>query len=77
MKIHLLVIDPQNDFCDPNGSLFVPGADEDIKRLAEMVHRLKDKLDDQSKGVRLLRAVVFSGEPFASQEWGSESYSTA
>jgi len=46
MKIELLVIDPQNDFCDPNGSLFVPGAEEDMKRLAEMVVRLKDKLDD-------------------------------
>lgn len=46
MKIHLLVIDPQNDFCDPNGSMFVPGADDDMKRLATMVSRLKDKLAD-------------------------------
>ena len=46
MKIELLVIDPQNDFCDPKGSLFVPGAEDDMKRLAEMVVRLKDKLDD-------------------------------
>jgi len=46
MKIHLLIIDPQNDFCDPNGSLYVPGADEDAKRLASLIHRMKDKLDD-------------------------------
>lgn len=46
MKIELLVIDPQNDFCDPKGSLFVPGAQNDMKRLAAMVIRLKDKLDD-------------------------------
>jgi len=46
MKIELLVIDPQNDFCDPKGSLFVPGAEDDMKRLAAMVIRLKDKLDD-------------------------------
>jgi nicotinamidase-related amidase len=46
MKIHLLVIDPQNDFCNPNGSLFVPGADKDIDRLSQMVRRLKGKLDD-------------------------------
>ncbi len=46
MKIHLLIIDPQNDFCDPNGSLFVPGAQEDIGRLATMIDRLRDKLDD-------------------------------
>ncbi len=29
----LFVIDPQNDFCDPKGSLFVPGASEDMARL--------------------------------------------
>jgi len=46
MKLHLLCIDPQNDFCDPNGALAVPGADEDMNRLAAMVLRLKDKLDD-------------------------------
>lgn len=45
-KIHLIVIDPQNDFTDPNGSLYVPHAEEDMKRLATMVHRLKDKLAD-------------------------------
>jgi nicotinamidase/pyrazinamidase len=45
-KIHLVVIDPQNDFCNPNGSLYVPGAEEDMKRLAGMVTRLKDKLAD-------------------------------
>lgn len=48
MKVHLLVIDPQQDFCDPNGSLFVPGADKDMDRLAAMVLRLKGKLDDIS-----------------------------
>ncbi len=45
-KIHLLVIDPQHDFCDPSGSLFVPGATEDIERLAALVNRIGDKLDD-------------------------------
>jgi nicotinamidase/pyrazinamidase len=46
MNVHLVVIDPQNDFCDRNGSLFVPGADEDCKRLAAMVQRLRDRLTD-------------------------------
>lgn len=71
MKIELLVIDPQNDFCWPGldmsnllpnvvdlieqtididiikpGALYVPGADKDMERLANMVHRLKDKIDD-------------------------------
>lgn len=46
MNVHLLTIDPQNDFCDPTGALFVPGADEDMKRLAEMVRRVGNKLND-------------------------------
>ena len=46
-KIHLLIIDPQNDFCDPqNGNLYVPGAEQDMLRLATMVDRLRDKLAD-------------------------------
>jgi len=45
-SIHLLVIDPQNDFCDPRGSLSVPGADADMRRLAAMVRRLGNKIDD-------------------------------
>ncbi len=45
MNINLVVIDPQNDFCDPNGSLFVPGADKDIERLAKMVDRIGDRID--------------------------------
>lgn len=46
MRIHLLVIDPQNDFCDPNGALYVKGAEADIGRLSKMVNRLKGKLAD-------------------------------
>ncbi|WP_028316718.1 hypothetical protein [Desulfatibacillum aliphaticivorans] len=45
MKRHLLIIDPQNDFCDPNGNLYVPGAEEDMKRLADMIVRIKDEID--------------------------------
>lgn len=46
LRIHLLVIDPQNDFCDPNGSLYVKGAEDDMGRLAKMASRLQGKLDD-------------------------------
>jgi nicotinamidase/pyrazinamidase len=46
-RIELLVIDPQVDFCDPKqGALYVPGAERDMKRLAKMITRLKDKLAD-------------------------------
>ena len=34
---HLFIIDPQNDFAKVGGSLFVPGADKDMARLAAMV----------------------------------------
>jgi len=47
MNVHLLIIDPQNDFCDPErGSLYVPGAAEDMARLADMVARCSDRLSD-------------------------------
>lgn len=45
-KLHLLVIDPQNDFCDPKGSLSVPNALEDMERLSTLIDRLSDKIDD-------------------------------
>jgi nicotinamidase/pyrazinamidase len=46
VKAQLLIIDPQIDFCDPKGALFVKGADDDMKRAAKMVTRISDKLDD-------------------------------
>lgn len=45
-NIQLVSIDPQNDFCHPNGSLFVDGAQEDMRRLAKMVARIGHKLTD-------------------------------
>ncbi len=78
MKIHLLIIDPQVDFCWPGaeeafasylgsltddqrqavlegyaiagiaapGALYVPGAHDDMIRVAQMIERIGDKLDD-------------------------------
>lgn len=46
MNVQMIVIDPQNDFTNPKGSLFVQGADEDMKRLAKMINRLGSKIDD-------------------------------
>lgn len=50
-KIHLLFIDPQNDFMDVNhlgqpGPLAVPGATDDAKRSAELIRRIGKKVDD-------------------------------
>jgi nicotinamidase/pyrazinamidase len=33
----LLLIDPQYDFCNPKGSLYVPGAENDIERIAQLI----------------------------------------
>lgn len=45
-KIHLLVIDPQNDFADSNGTLFVPGADQDMARLTAFLNKNRSKIED-------------------------------
>lgn len=39
MRRHLVVIDPQRDFCKPEGALYVPGADDDMRRLAASLER--------------------------------------
>ncbi len=47
MKVHLVIIDPQNDFMDsPGSALPVSGANEDMRRLAAMIERVGHKLDD-------------------------------
>ncbi|MEZ4466492.1 MAG: hypothetical protein R3F60_08495 [bacterium] len=52
MKVHLFIVDPQNDFCVPDdgrgnrGSLVVPGALDDMRRLAGLVRRVGSRLDD-------------------------------
>jgi nicotinamidase-related amidase len=46
MKVHGLIIDPQEDFCNPEtGTLYVPGAEEDVERLAGLVRRLGGAID--------------------------------
>lgn len=47
MNTHLIIIDPQNDFCDPErGSLYVKGAERDMQALAEFINRRGDLLDE-------------------------------
>jgi len=47
MRVHLVIIDPQNDFMDiPGAALPVPGANEDMKRLAKLIDRAGHKLED-------------------------------
>ncbi|MEK6828521.1 MAG: nicotinamidase [Nanoarchaeota archaeon] len=44
-KIAVLIIDAQNDFCSPNGALFVPGSEEDNKRLSQWILDNKNSID--------------------------------
>lgn len=47
MTLHLLIIDGQRDFCDGEcfGALAVPGADDDMSRLAAMIRRIAPHID--------------------------------
>lgn len=46
MKITLVIIDPQNDFCDPKGALYVKGAESDMAAVAAMIRANTAKIDD-------------------------------
>jgi len=47
LKVHLVVIDPQKDFMDdPDSSLPVTGANEDMKRLTKLITRVGKRLED-------------------------------
>lgn len=48
MKKALLLIDCQYDFADPNGTLFVKGADKDMERLSAWILSNKNELDSIS-----------------------------
>ncbi len=44
--VNLISIDPQVDFCDPKGNLYVDGAEHDMNRLANFISKYGDNLDD-------------------------------
>ncbi len=41
----LLIIDMQNDFCNPDGALYVKDAEKDISRLGAFITQYPDRLD--------------------------------
>jgi nicotinamidase/pyrazinamidase len=45
MKNAFLIIDAQFDFCHPEGALFVPGAEQDIDRIASLIQLHADQID--------------------------------
>ncbi len=45
-NLHVICIDDQEDFVNPNGALYVPGANENVKRAAKMIERLTPLITD-------------------------------
>lgn len=43
-RVHFLIVDMQVDFCHPRGTLFVPGALEDIRRVIEFIYTHAERL---------------------------------
>lgn len=56
-KIHLLIVDMQVDFCHPDGALYVPGAQDDLKRLIRFI-------DHQSEHISCITCSLDSHLPF-------------
>ena len=44
-NIDLLIIDPQNDFCDPKGSLYVNKAEKDMERISKLIDNIGDNIN--------------------------------
>ncbi len=59
-RIDLFVIDGQFDFCDPNGALYVAGADQEAVRLANMIDRLTDPNHTFGHKLRRIKASLDS-----------------
>ena len=59
MKARLLIIDPQNDFCDiPGAALPVAGANADMTRLAALMKQARDKLGDITVTLTVLDGIA-------------------
>lgn len=41
----LLIIDAQKDFCEPEGALYVQGAEQDVQRIADLIKKFSDRID--------------------------------
>ena len=54
----MFIIDPQNDFHPPSGSLAVPGAVEDTERIIAIIDRLGDQVPQRC---RLLLSLTGAG----------------
>ena len=46
MKTNLLLIDCQNDFMEPTGALYVPGAEKDAERISALIQNNALNIDN-------------------------------
>jgi nicotinamidase/pyrazinamidase len=46
LKIKLLIVDMQIDFCHESGALYVPGAQEDLRRLINFIYQHAEYITD-------------------------------
>lgn len=70
-KRAILIIDPQNDFCDPdNGALGVPGADKDCERMSEIIRYTR--VEDIFVTMDTHYVVDISHPKFWADEYGME-----
>jgi len=42
----LLIIDAQYDFCNPKGTLYVPGAEKDVERIAQLIATFGEAINE-------------------------------
>lgn len=45
MKTAFLIIDAQYDFCNPAGTLYIPGAEADMQRLSQLIYTYTNQID--------------------------------
>jgi nicotinamidase/pyrazinamidase len=67
----LLIIDAQNDFCQPNGSLYVQGAENDTQRLANFIKENTEYLDQIALTQDLHQVIDISHPAFWKDKMGN------
>lgn len=73
MKTNLLIIDPQNDFCDqPNAALPVPGACADLERLSAWLARQGGQLSNVFVSLDSHPVLAVERTPFWLDQQGAE-----
>lgn len=72
LNVHVVCIDDQEDFVNPNGTLFVKGGDQNVRRGAKMINRLRDKITDITITLDSHRKVDISHPMWYLDEFGNK-----